>query len=385
MERTRTDEIVSLLDIAIFSRKSIKRISHLSAPELATLLAYKPEDLRILPNYALEIHNLLIKADFIRKQGSERPRVTNELARTACILSCIKHIGENGYSNLLAGQFRALVSLGVGPAFFELLFDIEQTAPMPASGITISTLSAIQFLTLYRDELLQPPRFRTKNTFEGYAHPIVELSDSSWLDEDDETYLAAIRNMPFETFFEELPIIQPVLDWFVETKPTLDKNQLKLGWRYLESKSSSWHEQIPSDESFAALASEQPSWKCILSEYSNSNLSVLPKDSPYRIIPLSTPQQLLEESQTMHHCVASYIDYCIEGSTRIFSVRLAVTNDRYATAELSLCKGEWQLMQLKGKSNRELIQLMNSPDDNLTIAIKTLIAWYNQHYKEYSI
>ena len=81
----------------------------------------------------------------------------------------------------------------------------------------------------------------------------------------------------------------------------------------------------------------------------------------------------------MHHCVVTYIESCIEGKTRIFSVRLAGNGQRFATAELSRISGEWKLVQLKGKSNLELMHRLHIASNPLAVALQSLVDWYNRN------
>ena len=83
----------------------------------------------------------------------------------------------------------------------------------------------------------------------------------------------------------------------------------------------------------------------------------------------------------MHHCVASYVEECVKGQKRIFSVRDSETEKRIATAELIRSRGLWQLRQLKGKHNQEFIQRMQIADDPMSILIKALTAWYNLRHE----
>lgn len=390
--KSRIEGINVLLCLDRFNPKGQRRLSHLSDQGIAALVTYRPDDETMWPNYAQEIQKLLSKIDITRKQERNQgrspamgqPSVSVELATAVCVLAYLKHLSENGFQNLLAMKFRELLTLGAGPTFMqelfkEKLFEIEQDGLFPASTRTISTQTAIQFLELYRDELLELPRIKTKKTFDEFERHEIECGNFNWLDDNGESYLDAIRDMPFETFFDELPKLQPVLDWFVATKPTFDKNQLKRGWMYLEKASDAWHEHNQANYSYGVTISEYPNWECILSKRQENSPAVIPKDSPFEIFPLTTPQQMLEETQAMHHCVVTYIESCIEGTTRIFSVRHAGNGQRFATAEFSRISGEWKLVQLKGKSNLELMHRLYTASDPLAVALQSLVDWYNRN------
>jgi hypothetical protein len=379
----RNDGISVLLDMGTFNRKGRKRLSRLSDLQIATLLVFKPDDALIWPYFVFEIQKLLSKIELKAKAegtiNQGRPIVSKNISQAICILSCIKHMRDAGFDCLMTNRLRSFLTLEAGPELFELLAEIAQAGPARESRRTISIYSAIQFIELYVDELLEPPRLKTKKTFSDFEQHEIECGNFNWLDDDGESYLEAIRDMPFETFFDELPVLQPVLDWFLATRPTFDRNQLKRGWQYLVKRSEDWHEQREPHNFYSAMVCENTSWDCHLSEYLASHHTSFPQNSPYKIVPLTTPQSLLDESEAMHHCVSSYIEYCVAGSTRIFSVRLAASNKRFATAELNMAAGEWKLIQLKGMANREFIHRMNSTSAPLAIALTELVAWYNQY------
>jgi len=388
--KSRIDGINSLLDMEGFNHKGKQRLSHLSDEEIFALCLYRPEDMCIWPNHVKEVQLLLSKIDWVRKQECiqgrslvmGRPQITAELACAVCKLSCLRHLSDNGFQLVLARKLRVLLSMGIGPGFFEMFFEIEQDGIVTASRRTISIQSAIQFMELYRDELMKPPRIKAKKTFDEFELHDIESGNFSWLDDDGESYLETIRDMPFETYFDELPKVSPVLDWFIATKPVFDKNQLRRGWLFLEKSSDAWHQRNEAGESYDEIISEYPSWDCIFATQLDRNLSVIPIGNPFTIVPLTTPQQLLEESQIMHHCVVTYIENCIWGGTKIFSVREAGNNQRFATAELSLISGEWKLVQLKGKANLELMHRLHVTGDPLAIALNALVDWYNNNSPE---
>jgi hypothetical protein len=288
----------------------------------------------------------------------------------------------SGFECLVTRSFRSFLMLEPGPALFEMLVEIEQSGPARESRRTISIDSAIQFLELYVAELLESPRLKTKKTVKKFEQQEIECDNFNWMDDNDEAYLEEIRDLPFDAFFDELPMLQPVLDWFLDTKPAFDKNQLKRGWRYLEKRSDEWHEQISIRNLYEEIVSENYGWDCLLADYLAQYRKVFPASSLYMIVPLTTGRLLFDESEAMNHCVFTYIDYCIDGSARIFSVRLAQSKERFATAELNRSDSGWKLIQLKGKSNRELIHRMNIPSDPLAIVLMELVAWYNQYRGE---
>ena len=58
----------------------------------------------------------------------------------------------------------------------------------------------------------------------------------------------------------------------------------------------------------------------------------------------------------MEHCVRSYEDLCRVDSARIFSIRDALSQQRIATLSLIWENNYWQLDQMKGPRNTEVIR-----------------------------
>lgn len=75
---------------------------------------------------------------------------------------------------------------------------------------------------------------------------------------------------------------------------------------------------------------------------------------PYRVVPLVSSKQLREEGRIMKHCVGVYDDSCHRGLSRVFSVRDSVAR-RIATVSLVWQDDYWQLEQVKGPSNAEVL------------------------------
>lgn len=74
----------------------------------------------------------------------------------------------------------------------------------------------------------------------------------------------------------------------------------------------------------------------------------------FRIVPLTTSQQLRAEGREMKHCVALYADLCHRGLARIFSIR-DLCGHHVATASLIWREEYWHLEQVKGFMNADVI------------------------------
>lgn len=187
-----------------------------------------------------------------------------------------------------------------------------------------------------------------------------------------------IRDIPLVTHYDELPKFDLVLDWFIATKPALDNNQVKRGWDCLEKSSEEWHRLGGTYGLSEEQLYEYPSWNCAVADRQEEWLSVIPPCNVYRLVPLITPDQLLEETKSMHHCVVTYLDDCVFGYAKIFSVRDSISDQLIATVELANHSGLWRVAQLKGNYNQELIHRTYVADDPLAIILDVLVNWYNK-------
>jgi hypothetical protein len=329
-------DIKALLGMAGFSQKSRNRIIHLSFEEIDAIIDQMPnEDMWLWRSYLNGLQLLLSKMDQARKRYSHlgRPYVSMPLANATSKLACLKLLVSMDIQEVSAHEMQTFLR-DREEAFYFVRILGKQSSTLENERISIR--SCIQFLGLYSAELITP--FVSKSS--------------------------------------EFPDFESAADWFCSVKPHLDNNQVKRGWEYIEKSSEEWHQG--NHDEIAEDISKLPDWKCSLKDQHGEWLNEFPSDNPYKIVPLTTPIQLHAESQTMHHCVVSYIHSCIAGGTRIFSILIAGNNLPLATAELSNHHGQWSLVQLKGKYNNDYIERTYVADDPLAIAIRFLVKWYNE-------
>jgi len=368
--------INQLLKLAGFNQNGRNRIIHLSGDEINAITDLCPSDSELWPSYVNELQTLLGKIDVSRKMDScmGRPYVTSELIKTICALARLRFIYKSGICSVPALRIRDLILhddwYHETDQFLEFWPALNQQ-----DRELLDIQSAIQFMELHRNELLMPPRLRTRVNFDEFDLHMIESGDLHWMDDGGKSYLSYIRDIPLVSHYDELPRFESVLDWFISTRPVLDKNQIKRGWEYLEKLSEEWHRHQNWLELYGESILQYPSWSCAIADRQEEWLSVLPPGFIYKLVPLASPAQLMEESISMHHCVVTYIDDCVSGNARIFSVRDSNSDQRIATVELVNHSGLWVLAQLKGKHNCQL----NKVEGPLTVLLTTLIRWYNQN------
>jgi len=381
-----------------FSQRGRNRIMHLSKEEIDVLYSHAPEEECILPAYVHEIQLVLSKMDQARKKESYlgrppfigRPYVSLQLASTIGQLACLRYIVENGIENIFAPEMRAILLDDNKPAnLVGFLMGMPKNGYPPHRERPISIRSCIRLLELYCDELITPPCLASMriyddyNIADDYDPNLNKADDLNMVDDGEDSYLATVQDIPSstlydETYYEALPKLHSVLDWFLATHPVMDSNQIKRGWPYVEKSSKEWHQQFWDYKTYE-MAILYPSWDCLLTDRHAEWLNVFPSENPFRIIPLTTSKQLQAESVAMRHCVVTYIERCANGGTRIFSVLDASNNQPVATAELSNQLGQWNLVQLAGKYNKDLMHRTRVSDDPLTIALNVLVNWYNEN------
>ena len=121
-------------------------------------------------------------------------------------------------------------------------------------------------------------------------------------------------------------------------------------WEGLMRSSREWHRNIRISqygdlfiESVRRRQGHYRRWQSALDEHRGGELTGQP---------VSDERALLEESQAMRHCVATYADHCASGKTRIF--RILRQGEHIGTTQLVENAGEWRAVQTQGKHNREV-------------------------------
>jgi hypothetical protein len=377
VEKSATDitKIKEKLKISGFSQNGRNRLIHLSGEELNALSKNIPEDEKLWPHYVVEIQQLLVKMDLARRINScpARPYVTAELAGAIAKLTILRYLSDSGRSVVQGANLRGLLQNSNDGRLLNRFLESEEAVNESKSrSVTIS--SAIRLFELYCDELIAPPRLVTRKSYDDFC---VQIEELNWMDDGGEEFLETIRDLPLFTLYDAMPNISSIADWFIATNPALDKNQIKQGWAYLEKSSAKWHQRYRFYEDVEEFVLGYPGWNCAVADRPEEWLSHVQNGHPYKLIPLTTAQELLEESRAMHHCVVGYVDDCVEGLARVFSVRDSISNQRIATAELSSRSGLWELKQLKGMRNIELMQRTRIMSDPLAIIFEMLLNWYN--------
>ena len=377
-----------LFKIAGFSLNAISRLLRLSHVSVEVLQSVIPESPKLWDSFVQEIHLILRKMDEIRKFEPQLARLylSEDLVLIMSKLYCLRHLESLQLTHLEVSDVRIFMRDHSRGEWFVTYLEQSQSTYITSFEETLPIKSVIKLLELYCDELMAPPRFISKHTIRDCELHEVQMDEFAFEEENARQLLEAFNQFMDGTFLneylDELPKFDLVIDWFIASRPAMDKNQVKRGWAYLEQKSEKWRKQLDHEIRFDELITAYPPWSCYVADNLKEWVKVFPQGLPYQIVPVNTPNKLWEEGHRMKHCVSGYIGRCIAGNARIFSVRALSTGESIATVELLFNGGRWSLLQLKGIHNQDLNRRISNFNYALAKTVNILVEWYNQHVSQ---
>lgn len=376
--------VKQLLIYAGFSQNGRNRIIHYSKEEWQNLCDACPIDDFLLEYYVIQIQELMGQMDQVRKTELSsgihkgRPFITQELAHNINQLTVLTWLQVNGFNGLKREKLRILLQLNTYRVSVAGLLD-ETTWTQERIGKPVPIRSAVRFLEVYRTELLRTPVIERRKLLDLDTQDIIASNDFSWMEDGGVQFLEDIRDVPLFREYDALPDYHHVVDWFIAESPDMDDNQVKRGWAYLNEKSNEWHQQDDQYGYYETIMDECPEWQCVIEEQYESWLKTLQHGIPYKLVPITKPKMLYEETLAMHHCVVTHLENCLSGRTRIFSIRDESGEKRIATVEINYRHGYWEVTEFKGRFNEEFIHHLNNPDDPLSIMMSSVVSWYDKH------
>lgn len=141
-----------------------------------------------------------------------------------------------------------------------------------------------------------------------------------------------------------------VVTWLEAEQPSFDKNQLKAGWKHLESRAVQWKVEVEAAEAFGHLK-----WHSALATTTVG---------AWTVVPIEDAWALRHEALRQHHCADRYLGKCLAGEYRIFSVRTPAGRP-VATIGIELCGNGWQSFGLRGACNKPVGQSLQGLDDEV--------------------
>jgi hypothetical protein len=130
----------------------------------------------------------------------------------------------------------------------------------------------------------------------------------------------------------------PAIEWATEVQPRPDANQIRAGWSWIVRACHTWF-----NDPAAQWAGSEVRWPC--------PVGMVPIEG-YNAFALASAVDMVEEGRVMAHCIARYIEHCMRGEARVFSLRDAFTGERAATAMIRrVAEGEWELVDVRGRRN----------------------------------
>lgn len=141
-----------------------------------------------------------------------------------------------------------------------------------------------------------------------------------------------------------------VVTWLEAEQPSFDKNQLKAGWKHLESRAVRWKVEVEAAKAFWHLK-----WHSALATTTIG---------AWTVVPIEDAWALRHEALRQHHCADRYLGKCLAGDYRIFSVRNAAGRP-VATIGIELGGNVWQSFGLRGACNKPVGQSLQGLDDEI--------------------
>jgi hypothetical protein len=106
--------------------------------------------------------------------------------------------------------------------------------------------------------------------------------------------------------FTQIELIN-VLGWLDACQPTLDRNQLRAPWVWYVERARQWTENVYSSHTLSGFT-----WRSALGPMTIG---------PWTVWPLTNAWEVRMEAMRQRHCCDAYIDDCLSGRKRLFSVR----------------------------------------------------------------
>ena len=115
----------------------------------------------------------------------------------------------------------------------------------------------------------------------------------------------------------------------------------------------------PSRPSWQSLVRRAEDWRrrCVHSLHLDVWQTVLDTELLHdglHVLELLSPGAIEDEARAMRHCIDGYVDDCLDGIYRVFSIQFRKTGERVATLGIGFFEDRWMLDDLKGPENSEV-------------------------------
>jgi hypothetical protein len=135
-----------------------------------------------------------------------------------------------------------------------------------------------------------------------------------------------------------LPEFEDTMAWLATRPRAADRSQQRADWRWIVTQSR--RHRIVCDKN-ADIPWTTPSGEYV--------------DGDYRVVPIRSLRELLEEAEAMRNCLGTRAEDCARGYIVVFSIRDRRSDKRHACFSVTWVPkpGFWQLLQIAGKRNAE--------------------------------
>lgn len=352
-----------------FSNKERKLLWQLTSQEANTLAERMPEDVALSRAYFVEIRRVLPMLGLQRRTGSTQhgPYLIPGLADAIKALAYIIYSQDIGHTLISRDEFIRIASFPTA---------LTPTAPSPNFQLQLD--EAIYSNGKRDSEVLQLRH--AQHLLEGFINTCVHHSrDVDW---SDAIKHSGGLDCPLP-IFELIADHTWILKWLFDFEWFAGKTLLCEEWLVLSTLWKHWHTRnnfiVDCDFENHAI-----SWSCEVADHYAQWSTTLPQDLHYQLIPLTTQEDIDEESGVLDNLSWCLTPDCAIGRSRLFSIRETATGRRIATAEISRDddEGIWKGSGINDQHDGSLdFWKLDNPMlamQHISALINAAAAWYNR-------
>lgn len=354
-----------------FSNKERKLLWRLTSQEANTLAERIPAESNQNRAYFVEIRRVLPLLALHRRTGDtlRGSYLTPGLADAIKALSCIIYSQDIGDTQLTQDGFIRIANFSSG-----------FTPTEPSATFQVQFDEAI-FGANKRDSKVLQLR-HAQHLLESFVAEYVQLSRNIDWEKD------AIKHtggwdcpLPIFEFLADPPWM---LKWLFDFEWFAGKQLRYEEWGALSALWKHWHTRNHYHFDVHCDVENVRFWSCEVANHYAQWSASLPPDLNYRLIPITTQDDLDEESSELGNIAYISAPYCAIGWCRLFSIRETATGRRVATAEIRRDddEGIWKGDDINGQSDGSLdFWKMKNPIlamQHISTLINAAAEWYNR-------
>ena len=304
-------------------------------------------NLALRSNHQLKPVGLLARHfNLVWKNLDAFQRVAQEHPKLLPVLALAVESNEVDLSQDPIAQLKqCLINRGMSPAGWRLLTKMGYRGVKPALE-RFGNADLLKIIAIYSDSLArvgvtdEPPRAFIRHWLYD-IEPDMQITEN-WHRHPEHTLRTAFKALnhckdaaAIQAFTREFLMV----DQWVMSNPTFDNNQKKSPWKSLVGRA----------RTAEILKKMEIESRCLMLP-----LSIAPFEwQGYRCNAITTSYDLYVEGITLRHCAYSFLRKCLDGTSYLFSIRLAETGKRIATAECIPTQDGWAVNDVRVFANRK--------------------------------